>query len=60
MSIEPYETLSDDDKLNLARDRLRGLESDHYRLKIAGDNVEYLEEKIELVRDEIERLEQAG
>lgn len=32
-----YTSISDADKLLIAKDRLRGLEADHYRLVMTGD-----------------------
>lgn len=61
MSMD-YETLNDDDKLLLARDRLRGLESDHYRISLTHEasrdsRMAQLEDERDTVREEIARLE---
>lgn len=59
-----YVTLTDDDKLAIAKDRLRGLESDHYRLSItpsAPDANEArladYEQQISDVKDEVQRVQ---
>jgi cell division protein FtsB len=57
-----YATITAADKLLLARDRLRGLESDHYRISIASEpNQEQrladLEAQIEEVKAEVAAVE---
>ncbi len=57
-----YTELSEADRLLLARDRLRGLESDHYRQSIApepgaDERLKRLEEHVKQVREEVKRLE---
>ena len=69
-----YTTLTEADRLMIARDRLRGLESDHYRISLdaeAGDpnnpasaqaaaRADQLEESIKAVKAEVTKLEKAA
>ncbi len=57
-----YETLTDADKLLLARDRLRALESDHYRISLTHEvaresRLAQIEDELETVKTEVARLE---
>lgn len=57
-----YTTLTAADRLLLARDTLRGRESDHYRVSILNepnkeDRLARLETEIENVREEVASLE---
>lgn len=68
-----YTTLTEADRLLIARDRLRGLETDHYRTSLdaqvgpvnnpaangAEQRVAQLEEQIAVVKDEIAKLEKS-
>lgn len=53
-----YTTLSANDKLNLVRDRLRALESDHFRLTLASPELEPTRDsRLPAMADEIARLQ---
>lgn len=57
-----YTTLSTADRLLLARDALRGRESDHFRLSLLdessrGDRLEVLAAEIDTIRKEVSALE---
>lgn len=60
-----YATLTENDKLLLVRDTLRGRESDHYRLSLLAQSegayiprVAALEEEISVLREEVAAQEQ--
>lgn len=61
-----YTTLSEGDKLSLARDALRGLESDHFRTQVLvaqpnqAARLNQLELQIAGVREQIKVLEKAA
>lgn len=57
-----YETLGVEDKLLLARDMLRGRESDHYRISLTHEpgkeaRLKTYEEEIEDIKDQVARLQ---
>lgn len=57
-----YETLSDADLLTVAKDTLRGFETDHYRAKLTKrpggeQHAKQLEDDIKRAKAEIARLE---
>jgi hypothetical protein len=57
-----YETLSDHDKLLLARDALRGRESDHFRISLLNEpnrdfRLGQLEAEIENIKTQVAQLE---
>jgi hypothetical protein len=59
-----YQTLTLHDKLAIAKDALRGAESDHYRRSnepetASSDQVTQLEERIATWRTEVDNLEKA-
>ena len=51
-----YTTLTEQDKLVLAQDALRGKESDHYRLTLLAVNEPQYVERIAQLAEEVERL----
>lgn len=62
MALDEFTYLTDEDRLLLAKDALRGKESDYYRLSLlpedSGGRLPIIEIQIERLREEVKALEQ--